>query len=141
MTELKCKDKVRAACHSRMADLKRLWKQYSNPPEGDSERESVEDELFNYGLSFDYVPAHTFRDQKEGYFRYQISCGGPSEEFRIFVNLDYEPYRIEFWFLDWFDGAKKTLTGVAFDFFADFFSAFFVELGSAQYAYLKVKNE
>jgi hypothetical protein len=57
------------------------------------------EEFNDYGLCFDLVEAGSFTDQFEPYYRYQISYGGPSEEFRLFHD------RIEFWYLDWFDGA------------------------------------
>ena len=67
------------------------------------------EDFFDYvnrsGLSFDYVEANTFEDQKSGFWRFQMSWGGPSDEFRIYTdhenNIDY----IEYWYLDWFDGA------------------------------------
>ena len=58
------------------------------------------------GLSFDYVPPHTFDKQPEGYWRWQFSWGGPSDELRGYVNEDKELHRLEYWFLDWFDGAS-----------------------------------
>lgn len=61
--------------------------------------------LNEYALSLDYVEPRTFPNQKRGYKRYQISWGGPSEEFRMYSS----PTVIEFWYLDWFDGAKITL--------------------------------
>ena len=42
--------------------------------------------FWEYGLALDYVAPGTFKDQKQGYFRYQISVGGPSEEFRFYAN-------------------------------------------------------
>lgn len=67
--------------------------------------------LHEYGLAFDYVAPETFPDQKEGYFRYQISYGGPSEEFRFFTSgPEHTVYRVEFWFLDWWDGAPRDCT-------------------------------
>jgi hypothetical protein len=66
--------------------------------------------LYEYGLCFDYVAPETFEGQKEPYWRYQLSWGGPSSEFRIYGNTTGEYsasiYRIEYWFLDWFDGAN-----------------------------------
>ncbi len=62
--------------------------------------------LSEYGLFIDQVPAHTFDNQEQGYRRYQISWGGPSEEFRW-----YTYGKMEFWFLDWFDGACVEVTG------------------------------
>jgi hypothetical protein len=62
--------------------------------------------LNDYGLSIDFVAAGTFKDQREPYYRYQLSWGGPSEEFRIYLDGS-----VEFWFLDWFDGAPIDVTG------------------------------
>jgi membrane-associated HD superfamily phosphohydrolase len=63
-----------------------------------------EKDFFEYvneaGLCFDRVEAGTFKDQRAGYWRWQLSWGGPSEEFRLFDNGD-----LEYWYLDWFDGA------------------------------------
>lgn len=70
--------------------------------------EAVSEELgsfFDYGLCFDLVEAHTFDNQEKEYYRYQLSWGGPSDEIRFF-----EDGTIEYWFLDWFDGAKKDIT-------------------------------
>ena len=57
-------------------------------------------------LSFDYVAPHTWDNQKEGYWRWQFSWGGPSDELRGFVNEHGELHRLEYWFLDWGDGAS-----------------------------------
>ena len=62
------------------------------------------------GLGFDYVEPHTFTDQLEGYWRWQFSWGGPSDELRAFVNEHKEIHRLEYWFMDWMDGAKIDLT-------------------------------
>ena len=64
------------------------------------------DYINNYGLGFDYVEKGTFTDQKRGYFRYQLSWGGPSDEFRIYVDYDEQITHIDYWFLDWGDGAS-----------------------------------
>ena len=48
-------------------------------------REDLKDPEFE-GLGFDYVEPHTFTDQLEGYWRWQFSWGGPSDELRAFVN-------------------------------------------------------
>ena len=87
----------------------------------DSMRETMYDRFHEYGLSFDYVEPGTFTDQDEGYLRFQISWGGPSEEIRFYVSPtqnagyygvrpDWHLYRIEFWYLDWFDGACVDIT-------------------------------
>ena len=56
-------------------------------------------------LAFDYVKPHTFTDQAEGYWRWQFSWGGPSDELRGYVNEHKELHRLEYWYMDWFDGA------------------------------------
>ena len=77
-------------------------------PDDDGDLEDLGN-LHEYGLSFDYVAPGTFNDQTEGYWRYQISWGGPSEEYRFFASSHADPcYRIEFWYLDWFDGAPRS---------------------------------
>ena len=71
-------------------------------------REDLSDPEFE-GLGFDYVEPHTFTDQLEGYWRWQFSWGGPSDELRAFVNENKEIHRLEYWFMDWMDGAKLEL--------------------------------
>lgn len=66
------------------------------------ELESLQSE---YGVGFDYVAAGTFERQRVGYFRYQLSYGGPAEEFRFFVDPEHNLIRAEFWLLDWFTGS------------------------------------
>ena len=59
-----------------------------------------------YFLSWDFVEPFTFGDdQKAGYWRLQISYGGPSSEFRIYADSEKEIRKIEYWYLNWFDGA------------------------------------
>ena len=60
-------------------------------------------------LGFDYVEPHTFTDQPEGYWRWQFSWGGPSDELRGYVNEHDELHRLEYWYLDWGDGASILL--------------------------------
>lgn len=69
------------------------------------------EDFFDYvnqnALSWDYVESGTFEDQKEGYYRLQLSWGGPSDEFRIYTIGDtLEIDVIEYWYMDWFDGAS-----------------------------------
>ena len=119
---MNCKQRVNGSCDGRLEDLDKLWKANC------AGEEDVEDlgNIYDYGLSFDYVAPDTFDDQKEGYFRYQLSYGGPSDEFRFYCNCDgdFTPYKIEYWFMDWNDGASKDVTdnkliGEIFDWFKD----------------------
>ena len=95
----KCINKVEDSFKSRMEDIKILF----NAPENTTEELGS---LNDYGLCIDFVEAGTFQDQRSDFYRYQLSWGGPSEEFRIYKNGD-----VEFWFLDWFDGAPFKVTG------------------------------
>lgn len=102
-----CKERVREHLKSRLTDIRAMFKAED---EGNENGPEDTGPLNEYGLAFDYVAPGTFRNQKEGYWRYQISWGGPSDEFRFYSSApNCEPYRIEYWFLDWFDGAKVTL--------------------------------
>jgi hypothetical protein len=103
-----CKERVREHYLDRMNDLRRLWKAYQE----DSEK-SLDDigNIYEYGLSFDYVSPGTFTGQKRGYCRYQLSWGGPGDEFLFYLDENRMPYKVEYWFLDWFDGAKVTPQG------------------------------
>ena len=100
-----CKEQVREHYKGRMDDLLRLWAAYQE----DSEK-SLDDlgNIYEYGLSLDYVPAE---GRERGYIRYQLSWGGPSDEFRFYLDELRNPVKIEYWFLDWFDGAKVTPQG------------------------------
>jgi len=115
--ELKCKDKVKPAFKSRLKDIKKLYKLYQKDCEA---YDSDLGNLNEYGLSFEFVD--NSEDGKTSYFRYAISYGGPSEEFRIYMDVAYQIYKIEFWYLDWFDGAKVTFRkGKVFNWLKEFF--------------------
>lgn len=126
--QLTCEERIDEVLEERLSDLTLLWTAYCNGAE-DSESGSIHD----YGLCFDYVPAGTFNDQREAYFRYQLSWGGPSDEFRFYVNPDLSCHRIEYWFLDWFDGAHRALKRDARSLLVQLWD-WFREIGLAQTA-------
>jgi len=107
-TEKKCSDRVRIELRGRVADL-RQFRQAAE--DGKDEASPDLGRLAEYGLAFDYVSAGTFSDQETGYFRWQLSWGGPSDEFRFFTDAEKNCHRVEYWFMDWYDGAKVTLSG------------------------------
>ena len=100
--EKKCKDLVHDAFLSRMDDIRAMYNGKKTNSQGDELPP-----LKEYGLCIDFVPARTFPDQNEGYTRYQLSWGGPSEEFRVYTVLPC----VEFWYMDWYDGACVKVTG------------------------------
>lgn len=73
----------------------------------DEIRDELRERFYEYALSFDVVHAN---DPGESYARYLISTGGPGEEIRFFCDFNRKPYKVEFWFLDWFDGASRDCT-------------------------------
>ena len=128
MKELTCAERVQGALDSRMADLKAMFR--ANETDNDmlvaflvdsgidtptlargetydDHTETLEESATAaadaYGLGFDYVTPDTFGNDA-GYWRYQISYGGPSEELRF-----YSRERADFVLLDWFDGATRRL--------------------------------
>ena len=110
--QLTCEQRVDDYLKGRLEDLKILW---DLDCKGNDEYHPDLGKFNEYGLGFDYVEAETFDDQLEGYFRYQLSYGGPSDEFRVYAKYDYTShsisiYRVEYWFLDWFDGANREVT-------------------------------
>lgn len=80
------------------------------PEDEDERREVVSERLNEYPLCVDYfIPEG---DKPEGFIRYQISWGGPSEELRFYFSQGAtQPYRVEFVFLDWGVGVGFDVTG------------------------------
>ena len=70
-------------------------------------RDELRERFDEYALSLDVVHAD---NPGESFVRYLISTGGPGEEIRFFCDFNRRPYRAEFWFLDWFDGASRDCT-------------------------------
>src|SRR3982750_3473208 len=133
-TDGDCQARLPGKLTSRLTALKKLWALYRNDPDAS---DADFGRLAEYGLNFDYVPQGTYREQKEGYFRYLLSWGGPADEFRIFVNPDFSAHRIEYWFMDWFDGAHVVLTGKDEELLEDIYTGFFLDSGTAQHHYSK----
>lgn len=96
---LTCEDRIDARLAGRLVDVARLWQAYCN---GDDEGPEDLGHLYDYGLCFDYVEPGTFNDQRYGYWTWQLSCGGPSDEFRL-----HPGGRVEYRFHDWYDGAGR----------------------------------
>lgn len=107
--EQKLKERAEESLGNIIETLSLIFPLYQQGSEGDNEVELEHGYFPEYALSFDFVESDTFRDQDEAYFRYQLSYGGPTEEFRFYINIDGNPYKIEFWFLDWFVGHYITI--------------------------------
>ena len=96
--QLKCKDLVQSSWESQEEDYKNF------KDEGDYE--SLYDYVNQTALSFDKVHKNSKENIDRSYYRLQISWGGPSTEIRAFLNADHDIDYIEYWYLDWFDGAS-----------------------------------
>jgi len=116
-----CADRVWGELKNRIENLEILLK--LEPEESHEELGG----LFDYGLCIDYVEPNTFENQEQGYVRYQLSYGGPQDEFRYYVNYDGSPYHIEYWFMDWFDGAEIELTDHYKDVMMEVWEAMYME--------------
>jgi len=102
-----CKERIKPACRRRLAHIRRLYVAEATGEE--LPLEFVEDygrSLAEYGAGIWLVEAGTWPDQREDYVRYQLTHGGPSEEFRVYRNKD-----VEFWLSDWYDAAKVDVVG------------------------------
>lgn len=125
--EQPCKKRWLSHKNQRISTLKKLWKAYCEG-EDSAYYKKIDEEygnLFEYGLCFDYVAPGTFTDQNEGYWRYQLSYGGPSDEFRFYASgLNGGCYRIEYVFLDWYDGSVRGLKGKDLEFLEEIWTWF-----------------
>jgi len=129
-----CEARVNQHLAARIADIRKMWKTYPEAPSDDLPA------LDEYGLCFDYCPAGTWNDQVESFFRWQLSTGGPGDEFRFYAGLDWKSYKIEYVFIDWYDGASRRLHGARYNLLAEIWSDFFVECGAAQAEFDKAKG-
>ena len=102
----KCDERIAQSYAGRIEDLNEILE-----CEGDfSHCSDTPEALSEYGLGFDYVE-HDEEEEKRDFWRFQISWGGPSEEFRIYTEGKEGPIqKIEFVFMDWFDGATQDVT-------------------------------
>ena len=123
MQEKKCKDRIDDHFQRTVENYQKAKDFFDTPKDqratnkkyviSSGEYGSYED-FFDYvnksGLSFDYVTPFTFKDQPEAYYRFEMSWGGPSDEFNIYTDSSKNIQKIEYWFKDWFDGASLDCT-------------------------------
>ena len=131
MKQATCEERVKKNLDDQLDNLRKLWDLYCEGEESDPDLGTFDE----YGLWFDYIAPDTYDDQDEGWFVYQLSTGGPGDEFRFFVNPDLSVHRIEYWFLDWFDGASRRLYGTDYDLLEEIYTSYFFESGTAQCRY------
>tara|TARA_B100001778_G_scaffold334454_1_gene345872 strand:- start:593 stop:1057 length:465 start_codon:yes stop_codon:yes gene_type:complete len=129
----KCADLVVGKMNDKIDTLRRLYDAWC---QGEDYEDDAEDEwdqidsetIYDYGLCFDYVEPNTFDEQPLGYWRYQLSYGGPSDEFRY-----VDDGSIEYWYMDWFDGAHRSLMGSDYAFMQELAESFFMMTHKAKW--------
>lgn len=135
-------DSCAARWHSekdgRIRDIRKLWRLYTN---GEDESDPDLGRFDEYGLSFDYVAPFTFKGQRAGYWRWQISYGGPSEEFRFYGSPSGALDSVEYWLLDWLDGKGRKLRGADFALLAEIWESYFDEYGAVRAEFDKANAE
>ena len=121
--ELKCADLVQDEFNQTeqtYQEANDFFNQYDNATEGEQIALKVIDKhkgdyfheyenLFDYvnqsALSWEYVEGED--EKNPGFYRLQLSWGGPSDEFRIYTIGDtLEIDCIDYHYMDWFDGAS-----------------------------------
>ena len=95
-----CDVRIDKELEERLEDIKELWENYCS---GDEDKAT---EWYEYGLCFDYVNPGTFGNER-GYFRWQLSTGGPGDEFNFYVDCDDIPYKITYCFIDWYEITRR----------------------------------
>ena len=133
-----CKSRWASEKNDRIRDIRKLWKLYTN---GEDQSDPDLGRFDEYGLAFDYVAPNTFSDQPRGYWRWQISYGGPSDEFRFHGDGPRHIARIEYTFLDWFDGYTRKLMGNDEALLREIWDSYFEESGAAQAEFDKAMGD
>jgi hypothetical protein len=123
MPQPTCEERIDKMLASTIKDLERMY--YAED----------QTEFHEYGLSFDYVAPGTFNDQESGYFRYQMSWGGPSDEFRFYTDPEFNAHYIEYAFLDWYDGATRKCNKEEHQVIFDIYRDYFLACGSCHHAH------
>ena len=117
MSEKTCAERVEKNFKDRAAYISGVF-EYFDLPETQRAAHPLADEMEDYSvdsefdalmhnaLSFDFVEDD--ENPRAGYWRYQLSWGGPSDEFRIYLDerMKSRIKKIDYHFMDWFDGAR-----------------------------------
>ena len=109
MKDPTCEERIDEELGYTLECLERLWISYKR----DSERYVGNLGRFDeYHLWFGYEEGGTSQNKEAGYWQYQLSTGGPGDEFRFFTDGEGGTlYKIEYWYLEWWDGASREIVG------------------------------
>ncbi len=95
--ELSCADRIEQNFQDRYEELQEDFKDQDFFPANFFEQK---------GLSIDLVEKEEL-DLDDHFIRYQLSWGGPSDEFRF-----WKDGKISYHFMDWYDHAEKDITAM-----------------------------
>lgn len=133
MAEKTCSDLVIDKWRSTRDDIAAMllgenWETYRKD-QGYDEDFDGHQAFSEYGLSWTYNQPE---DGSNGFYCFLMSWGGPSDELRFYADTQGQCHVIEYWYMDWFDGASVTVTN---DETAKAVANFFAECGSFESAY------
>lgn len=109
-----CEERIEGELASRLDDMRTLYRAMQDDEE--YEGQDAWDAHGDYPLSVELVRS----------VRVVLSTGGPHDEFVVTLDDDGTIARIEYVYQDWFDGARRVLSGEEFD-AAEAFLAPYVE--------------
>ena len=121
----RCADLVRDKYRDRAVQFSELLDQCTNETRNHKNYGKWFERFNESILAFDFVEPNTFKNQPNGYWRLQLSWGGPSDEVRYYkTDQTKYPYEyITYSYMDWFDGAEiRILDDIWHNIFDDFIS-------------------
>lgn len=89
-------------------DARRMYRELDRPAEDTAE--AARERMWEYPLAVERFTV----------VRVELSTGGPADWFEATIDDDGTITRVEYVFQDWFDGARRDLSGPDFDAAADF---------------------
>jgi len=112
----RCSELIEDELKRRIEDFKQAL---SNFKENNYEKIVTEND-YEYEDIIDWVNNYVLGYYDDNYYRakrLELSCGGPQDYFLYFPKLE----RIEYHYLDWFDGASLVLDGEDFEIMSEYF--------------------
>ena len=114
--EQTCEERIGAQLEGRLDDFTRILKAIDKS-EGLDGYDDAQDLRYEYPLHVETKKVVVIL----------LSTGGPHDEFRVTLDDNGDPEQIEYRFLDWFDGATRTLEGPEFERAAEFLEPFYTQ--------------
>jgi len=110
----RCSELIEDELKRRIADFKQALKSYEEKGKVVTEDGDVYEDVIDW---IDYYSLGVYDDYYYRAKRLELSYGGPQDYFLYFPKLD----RIEYHYLDWYDGASLVLDGEDFKVMSEIF--------------------